>query len=52
MSDGVSSPIYSTVVGLVMYGVSSPAQTAKLAVPAFLLGKVGVKMRSWFSELF
>jgi len=52
MSDGVNSPIYSTVVGLVMYGVSSPAQTAKSAVPAFLLGKVGVKMRSWFSELF
>ncbi|HET6371844.1 MAG TPA: cell division protein FtsA, partial [Candidatus Polarisedimenticolia bacterium] len=52
MVDGVSSPIYSTVVGLVMYGASSPTQTAALSVPTFLLGKVGVKMKSWFSELF
>lgn len=50
--DGIASPIFSTVVGLVMYGSVSPAQTQKLTVPTFLLGKVGVKMRSWFSELF
>ena len=45
--DGIASPIFSTVVGLVMYGSVSPAQTQKLTVPTFLLGKVGVKMRSW-----
>ncbi|HZI93320.1 MAG TPA: cell division protein FtsA [Patescibacteria group bacterium] len=50
--DGVSSPIYSTVVGLVMYGALSPAQLVRPHVPAFLLGKVGVMMKSWFSELF
>lgn len=50
--DGIASPIFSTVVGLVMYGSAVPAQAQKLTVPTFLLGKVGVKMRSWFSELF
>ena len=50
--DGVSSPVYSTVVGLVMYGALSPAQLVRPHVPAFLLGKVGVMMKSWFSELF
>ena len=52
LTDGVASPIYSTVVGLVRYGSTSPAQTQSQRVPAFLLGKVGVKMKSWFSELF
>ena len=52
LADGVGSPIYSTVVGLVMYGAAAPAQSHKMTVPAFLLGKVGVRMRSWFSELF
>ena len=52
MADAIASPVYSTVVGLVMYGAGSPALMEKLAVPTFLLGKVGVKMKSWFSELF
>jgi len=50
--DGVNSPVYSTVVGLVMYGATSPALSQRVTVPTFLLGKVGVKMKSWFSELF
>ncbi|HEY3176366.1 MAG TPA: cell division protein FtsA [Candidatus Polarisedimenticolia bacterium] len=52
LTDGIASPIYSTVVGLAMYGAASPAQLEKLSVPTYLLGKVGVKMKSWFSELF
>jgi len=52
LTDGVASPIYSTVVGLTMYGSASPAQVYRPHVPAFLLGKVGVKVKSWFSELF
>ncbi|HKY32756.1 MAG TPA: cell division protein FtsA [Candidatus Polarisedimenticolia bacterium] len=50
--DGVSTPVFSTAVGLAMYGADAPAQTQRLTVPTFLLGKVGVKMKSWFSELF
>jgi cell division protein FtsA len=50
--DGVSSPIFSTAVGLVMYGSRSPAQMQRTHVPGFIPWKAAVKVRSWFSELF
>ncbi len=52
MVSEITSPIFSTSVGLAMYGASSPAAAAKATVPAMLFGKVGVKMKSWFTELF
>ncbi len=50
--DGVSSPVFSTVVGLAVYGASAPPPAQRLAVPAYLMGRVGVRMKSWLSELF
>jgi len=50
--DGVNSPIYSTVVGLVTYGSTAPAPSSKVTVPSFPLGKMGVVVKSWFRELF
>lgn len=52
LTDGVASPVYSTSVGLVVYGATSPARSQNVSVPTYLLGKVGVRMKSWFSELF
>ncbi len=52
MTDGVASPVCSTVVGLVLYGATVATVTTKSTVPAQFLGKVGVKMKSWFNELF
>jgi len=51
--DGVSSPIFSTAVGLVMYGALSPMAAQRVSMPGFLAwGKTATKFKSWFSELF
>jgi cell division protein FtsA len=50
--DGVNDPRFATVVGLVKYGASAPGTSYYPAVPTYLLGRVGTKMKSWFSELF
>ncbi len=50
--DGVASPAFSTAVGLVKHGLTSPAPARRAPVPAHVIGRMGERMKSWFSELF
>jgi cell division protein FtsA len=52
LTDGVNSPAHATAVGLTIYGASAPAPAARPGVPGFMMGKMGGRVKSWFSELF
>ena len=52
LMDGVASPDFSTAVGLVKHGLASPGPGYRTHVPSHMLGRVGERMKSWFSELF
>jgi cell division protein FtsA len=50
----VSSPQHSTAIGLALYGARNqkPARRTPLGVPAGALGRVGGRVKAWFSEMF
>ncbi len=52
LTDGISSPIHATAVGLTIYGASAPAPAARPGVPGFMMGRMGGRVKSWFAELF
>ena len=49
-----SGPQYSTAIGLALFGARNrkPARRIPLGVPAGTLGRVGGRVRAWFSEMF
>jgi cell division protein FtsA len=49
-----SGPQYATVIGMALYGARNqkPRRRLPLNVPAGALGRVGGRVRAWFSEMF
>jgi cell division protein FtsA len=54
LNDVVASPIYSTAVGLVQWGLKEDDSMARLpaGVPAGLLRGIGTGLKSWLAEFF
>jgi cell division ATPase FtsA len=56
--DGVSDPQWTpqnaTALGLALFGARNrrPRRRPSLVVPAGTLGRVGNRVRAWFSEMF
>ena len=56
--DGIGDPQWSpqnaTALGLALFGARNrrPRRRPSLVVPAGALGKVGHRVRAWFSEMF
>jgi len=54
LSDGVNSPLFSTPVGLVLFGHRHRTRRVEIQPPAnpFFFARVGGRVRTWIQELF
>jgi cell division protein FtsA len=52
LSDVVSSPIYSTAVGLLLYGMKNQSQVSFRVREENVYGKVITRMKAWLGEVF
>jgi cell division protein FtsA len=52
LMDVVNNPMYAAAVGLVLYGKRHGAEGRFKSSDRNLFGKVGQRMRKWFSEFF
>jgi cell division protein FtsA len=54
LSEPTSAPQYATAIGLALFGARNRRvrKRVSLAVPVGGIGRVGDKVRSWFSEIF
>lgn len=54
LADGVNSPLFSTPVGLVLFGHRYRTRRAEIQPPThpFIIARMGERVRSWIQELF
>jgi cell division protein FtsA len=52
LADVVRSPLYTTAVGLTLYGAEPPASAGPEPAEASLVGRMAQRMREWVGELF
>jgi cell division protein FtsA len=54
LTEPTSAPQYATAIGLARYGARNrpPRQRMSLSVPVGSLGRMGDRVKTWFSEIF
>jgi cell division protein FtsA len=52
LADAVGSPIYSTGIGLALYGADQRRKAPAHPAHPFLFSRMGDALKTWFSELF
>ncbi len=54
MGDSSVGPQHATAIGLAMYGARNQAPQRKvgMVIPASMIGRMGTRVKAWFSEVF